>query len=378
MKVFVFGGNAQLALAKPVITLSPLDPTEETPSEWDGLLFPPQGAKVFLGSIVNIGVQIYEYDTMEMGGSKVEIPFGGDTATATLTVENATFEDGKNTATMTLQRVYGGLYTKQAVKPLVRVKIPETWSGDVKVSCLVVDPGNDPASVTLLKESKMYEFKGKLADKDLKLSATWSMVPADAKLPETVTGVSGKYRPILPFFEDILQEYKPFGLWDKQTARDMRIVYKYGPDLTIDNSANYYGIPVQEKFDKYTTSHKSMDVSIIRSDIMALYPGPGWKFDEIYNKWESDSGYSTFSIGIQDVGVDCTEDTYKSPNSENIALDFLKEMPGLGDDVSVSRVQRYYCKGKEIEGDMPVEVISLYEPFDNNGGATLKQQVKPQ
>ena len=53
-------------------------------------------------------------------------------------------------------------------------------------------------------------------------------------------------------------------------------------------------------------------------------------------------------------------------------------MPGLGDDVSVSRVQRYYCKGKEIEGDMPVEVISLYEPFDNNGGATLKQQVKPQ
>ena len=385
MKVFVFGGNAELALAANVYELSPIDQGEfddngnqtRMAGEWKSppaTISPSTGAKVFPESLVTIDIQIPEMDTIFVNGIPKALEYAGAAPVAKLTVKNATFENDQTEETMALQYISGSgmLYTNE----YVRVKIPTTWIGDVTVTCEVEDPATDPANVARLRAIKA-NVQGKLQDTKLKLTATWTKVPADANLPTTATGFPGEYLPF-PTTQLPNPDWKPLiPMWKAQFSQMMQINYLYGEDLTIDDTANYAGITIQESLDPFITNYSDKPPSDIAKSITDAFAGP--KFDDYLNQWLNStygSGQSTFTIGAIDEVVDCTQDTYSNAVATDIADRFLKVKPKPGDLIAASVMQHYKCKGKDLGGSMPVTIYSYLE-VNNNNVRVLWQMVKP-
>lgn len=381
MKVFVFGGGAQLALAAPVVTLSPLDMDQEPPCEWDihAQLNPPNGAKVFPGSLVTIDVAIREIDYFEIetNGAKTledNVFFEGDGPVAKITLVNATFEGGG--AEMQLPMHYDDEYQFKASK-IVKVKIPSPLAGNVTVTLTASDPAREPEFLALLRKRK-YKIQGTLKDKPLTLTATWSAVPANAKLPTTITGIGGFYTTLQIAENDPPPSVKRLEpMWSEQVTRHIGIVYQYGPDLNSDNSANYEGIPVQETFGPCTSNFT--DISLIKDEIKAKinngHVGPALTFDGYLNRWITEvSGQATFIIGTVLGQVDCTLDGYVLSIPETMAEGFFKNPPQSV--IRVAEVQRYFCNGIELTGSMPADARSSFVKL--GAVPNFKQQVKPQ
>ncbi len=384
MKVFVFGGGAQLALAANVYTLSPNDQGEvddngnETrpAGEWNqsATISPSTGAQVFPDNLITIDIQIPETDTIFVNGIPKGLDYAGAGPVAKLTVENATFENGQSEETMALQYIAGSgmLYTNE----YVRVRIPKTWIGNVTVTCEVEDPATDPASVARLRMVKA-DVRGKLKDSKLKLTATWTKVPAGTKLPTTATGIPGGYLPF-PTTQVPNPDWTPLiPMWKAQFSQMMQITYRYGEDFTADDTANYSGITIHESLDPFITNYSDKPSSVIVKSITDAFPGP--TFDDYLNQWMNStygSGQSTFTIGTLDGVADCTQDTYSNAVATIIADGFLKVKPRAGDLIAASVMQHYKCNGEELGGSMPVTIYS-YLKVDNNNSRVLWQMVKP-
>ena len=107
MKVFVFGGAAQLAAAAlPKLTFSPKE-KENPRGQWNQSsgMTPRHGINVFPGSRLPVNVLIRDNDSYELDGAIADVQLVKTKLPVILTVTNATFvETGKTKATMELGR----------------------------------------------------------------------------------------------------------------------------------------------------------------------------------------------------------------------------------------------------------------------------------
>ncbi len=394
MKVFVFGGNAQLALAKTKVKLSSLN-TEDKEWDADAFINPTHNTLHFAGSVVTVQLKIPEVDTVRDLDETIltTLPLDGKLK-AKLKIVNAHFlvNGNEETEVDVLLTNYGNDILRSDP---AYVKIPDPWIGDVMIKLPVVDSGDEAATIIFLKtQGYVVVPMTTLRDKTIDTSVTWKEVthnkglPTDKVLPTSVTGISEEWKWTRPDPNDpnqtITTEVEMNPLWSKKETRFMRVTYQYG--LRSGNTAIYAGLPIQEVFTPWVTG--LTDVNLIDDNIQKALEA-GFKsqkrtnvvFDDYVNEFlgANPSGVSTFVIGTAQNGIskgklDCTQDAYIISHPE-----ILKEMTFFKipypTSLTLTATQKYFCGKTELGGDMPRTVTGSYTQV----GSKLKkeQQVSP-
>ena len=297
MKVFVFGGNAQLALAGDTAFLSPNDVNGKT---WDQVasITPPATTLVFPGKTITLDVEIHESDSYRVlaggvFGARQSVPFVLDAeeksgVSATITLLHAQFDTGGTEKTFPFT-YYSG---KLLIIPKPRIVVDQNLSATqkVKATIVVTDPGRPPAAIPGISFVPGYGVK----DPDITtLSVSWSRVPTGTVAPVQVRGFVQINIPPEAGYDG-----RPFKNFD---GRDMRIVYQYFPDLNgATEAANYDGLPVLETFSPLTVTIANKSMALVQDNIVTRLGKPGDTVDTLFTRWmeprsQKDATFTIFS-----------------------------------------------------------------------------------
>jgi hypothetical protein len=386
MKVFVFGGAAQLALAGDVAFLSPTDVNGKT---WDQLvsISPDNTTYVFPGKTLTLQVIIPESDSYRVlaggvFGARQNVPFELEAeekagVIARITLINAHFDTGEATKDFPLTYDSG----KLALIPKPRIVANQNLSASQKVTATiaVTDPGRPPAAIP----GVTFVNGQSVADPVIGKSVSWNCVPTGLAPPDQVRGYTQRNFPPAAGV--------PAPVFDEFLGRHMKIVYQYLPDRNgATEAANYDGIPVLETFSPMTVTIANKSMELVQDKVLQAFFRTGDTVDTLFTRWmeqrsHQDGTFTIFSV-IDPTGeypsvFDITEDTYQLTSPEAALGGFFKPA-NWSQPVTVTRTQTYECPSdRALTGDMPAILSSSCNGLVASSGNVLpktpKQKVSP-
>ncbi|MEZ6055331.1 MAG: hypothetical protein R3C01_01380 [Planctomycetaceae bacterium] len=341
----------------------------------EGGTSPPTGARVLLGQILDLLIQVRDIDRRRVRGGQWEdfspTKYTPVEHTAKIELTNAMFGDGKTVKSVGLVGEGGesDLTGHFVTNDSIVIVVDKMWDGKskVKVKITVTDEQLVPANISLAKKESRTEeeLRRDMQDEELVTTLEWSLAPNPQETPEAypLTQTGGIIAKIdnKENWDETKQLHLAKGgrlvtsainTW-QNTTRTL-LFYKYGPDRNGDaEGPNYEGLTVNEVIGPKTMQSEIKDEWVSRK-MKEKYPGK--TVNEIIEKELGNDRALTFSINSDDM----TSDSYQLPMAELVIRRILSdnnslEIGSLHADVikapvTVLMLQEYQCPPLKVIG----------------------------